>query len=250
MPWYAYPLLIGAGFIAGYVNTLAGSGSLVTLPALMFLGLPGGLANGTNRVAILLQNVVAVSSFHGHRVLEFRRGVVLAVPAILGAIIGARIAVGLDEELLRRTIGALMLVMAVVIFLKPKRWIEGHSEAELKIPAWLSMVLFFLVGVYGGFIQAGVGIFLLACLVLASGFDLVRANAIKVLIVLCFTVFTLAVFMRHGQVDWTVGLVLGIGNMMGARVATRAAVERGSEFLRWFLAAVVLLSGIAFVLGF
>ena len=250
MPWYAYPLLIGAGFIAGYVNTLAGSGSLVTLPALMFLGLPAGLANGTNRVAILLQNVVAVSSFHGHRVLEFRRGVVLAVPAILGAIIGARIAVGLDEELLRRTIGALMLVMAVVIFLKPKRWIEGHSEAELKIPAWLSMVLFFLVGVYGGFIQAGVGIFLLACLVLASGFDLVRANAIKVLIVLCFTVFTLAVFMRHGQVDWTVGLVLGIGNMMGARVATRAAVERGSEFLRWFLVAVVLVSGIAFVLGF
>jgi uncharacterized membrane protein YfcA len=250
MPWYGYLLLVGAGFIAGYVNTLAGSGSLVTLPALMFLGLPAGLANGTNRVAILLQNIVAVSSFHGHRVLEFKRGVVLAIPAILGAVIGARIAVGLDEEMLRRTIGALMLVMAVVIFLKPKRWIEGREAKGRKIPEWLRVVLFFLVGVYGGFIQAGVGVFLLACLVLVSGFDLVRANAVKVLIVLCFTIFTLAVFVRHGQVDWVVGLVLGFGNMAGARVAAGAAVKRGTVFLRWFLIAVVLVSGVAFLLGF
>ena len=250
MPWYGYLLLIGAGFIAGYVNTLAGSGSLVTLPALMFLGLPAGLANGTNRVAILMQNIVAVSSFHGHRVLEFRRGVALAIPAILGAVLGARIAVGLDEEMLRRTIGALMLVMAGVIFLKPKRWIEGRMAAEPKVPTWVGAILFFLVGVYGGFIQAGVGVFLLACLVLASGFDLIRANAVKVLIVLCFTVFTLTVFVAHGQVDWRVGMVLGVGNMAGARVAAQAAVKRGAAFLRWFLIAVVLTSGVAFLLGF
>jgi uncharacterized membrane protein YfcA len=250
MPWYAYLLLIGAGFIAGFVNTLAGSGSLVTLPALMFLGLPAGLANGTNRVAILMQNIVAVSSFHEHRVLEFRRGVTLAVPAVVGAVIGARIAVGLDEETLRRTIGALMLVMGVVIFLKPRRWLEGRGEGESKVPSWVGALLFFLVGMYGGFIQAGVGLFLLACLVLASGFDLVRANAVKVLIVLCFTVFTLAVFVRHGQVDWVVGLVLGFGNMLGARVAARTAIEKGTSFLRWFLIGVVLVSGIAFLVGF
>jgi uncharacterized membrane protein YfcA len=250
MPLYGYPLLIVAGFIAGFVNTLAGSGSLVTLPALIFLGLPAGLANGTNRVAILLQNVVAVSSFHGHRVLEFRRGVVLAVPAILGSVIGARIAVGLDEEVLRRTIGALMLMMAVVILLRPKRWIEGRRASERKLPGWLTMTLLFLVGVYGGFIQAGVGIFLLVCLVLASGFDLMRANAVKVLIVLCFTIFTLAVFVYHGQVDWGVGLVLGVGNMAGAFVATKMAIKRGTGFLRWFLVTVVLVSGVAFVLGF
>lgn len=250
MPWYGYLLLVGAGFITGYVNTLAGSGSLVSLPALMFLGLPAGLANGTNRVAILMQNIVAVSSFHGHRVLEFRRGVVLAIPAIAGAVVGARIAVGLDEEMMRRTIGGLMLVMAVVIFLKPKRWLEGRAVAEARSPSWLGALFYFLVGVYGGFIQAGVGIFLLACLVLVSGFDLVRANAVKVLIVLCFTIFTLAVFVAHGQVDWLVGLVLGVGNMAGARVAAGAAVKRGTTFLRWFLIAVVLVSGLAFLLGF
>ena len=250
MPLYGYPLLIVAGFIAGFVNTLAGSGSLVTLPALIFLGLPAGLANGTNRVAILMQNIVAVSSFHGHRVLELRRGLVLAIPAILGSVIGARIAVGLDEEVLRRTIGALMLMMAIVILLRPKRWIEGREATARKPSRWLAAGLFFLVGMYGGFIQAGVGIFLLACLVLASGFDLMRANAVKVLIVLCFTFFTLAVFIYHGQVDWGVGLVLGMGNMAGAFVATKLAVRRGTRFLRWFLVTVVLVSGIAFVLGF
>ena len=223
---------------------------MVTLPVLIFLGLPAGLANGTNRVAILLQNIVAVSRFHGHRVLDFKRGVALAVPAILGSVVGARIAVGLDEMMLRRTIGALMLAMAFVILARPNRWIEGRRPAEMKGPTLLGVVLFFLVGVYGGFIQAGVGIFLLACLVLASGFDLVRANAVKVLIVLCFTVFTLAVFVRHGQVDWAVGLVLGLGNMAGAWVATRVAVERGVVFLRWFLVAVVMISGVAFLLGF
>lgn len=250
MPLYGYPLLIVAGFVAGFVNTLAGSGSLVTLPALIFLGFPAGLANGTNRVAILLQNIVAVSSFHGHRVLEPGRGLVLAIPAILGSVIGARIAVGLDEEVLRRTMGALMLMMAVVILMRPKRWIEGSQATERKFPGWLTAILFFLVGVYGGFIQAGVGIFLLVCLVLASGFDLMRANAVKVLIVLCFTIFTLAVFVYHGQVDWDIGLVLGIGNMAGAFVATKMAVKRGTRFLRWFLVTVVLASGIAFVLGF
>jgi uncharacterized membrane protein YfcA len=250
MPWYGYILLIAAGFIAGFVNTLAGSGSLVTLPALIFLGLPATVANGTNRVAILLQNIVAVASFHGHRVLEFRRGVGLAIPAILGSLLGARIAVGLSEAMMRRAIGALMLAMAVVILLRPRRWLEGRSELTGSLPRWVSPVSLFFVGVYGGFIQAGVGIFLLASLVLASGFDLVRANAVKVLIVLCFTVFALAVFVRFDQVEWVTGLVLGIGNMAGARVAAGMAVKRGTVFIRGFLLAVVVVSGIAFLVGF
>ena len=250
LPWYGYPLLIAAGFLAGFINTLAGSGSLLTLPALIFLGLPAHLANGTNRVAILLQNIVAVSSFHSHRVLDVRRGLTLAVPAIVGSLIGARIAVGLDEAMLRRAIGLLMLFMAVVIVARPKRWIAGHAGGEIRLSPWLTAVVFFLIGVYGGFIQAGVGIFLLAGLVLGAGLDLVRANAVKVLIVLCFTVFALAVFVAHGQVDWGVGVILGLGNMAGAWVATKVAVKRGTAFLRWFLLAVVVVSGVAFLAGF
>lgn len=248
MPAYAYPLLLAAGFVAGFINTLAGSGSLVTLPALIFLGLPATVANGTNRLAILMQNVVAVSRFRDFGVLDVRKNAVLAVPAIAGALVGARLAVDLDEELLRRSIGALFLLFLPVIVFRPERWLVG-MRSEGSRHGWGVWLGLFAVGIYGGFIQAGVGIFLLVCLVLGAGYDLVRANGIKVLIVLCFTVFALAVFVRHGQVAWLPGLTLGVGNMAGAWWATRLASERGAEFVRWLLFAVVAVSGVLLMVG-
>ena len=242
MAWYLYFAIIGAGFVAGFINTLAGSGSLVTLPLLIFLGLPANVANGTNRVAILLQNVVGVSSFHRQKVLDWRGGLLLGIPAIVGAMVGAQIAVNLNEEMMRRTIGILMVVMLVIILIRPKRWLEGHSELQKRRPGWKQGLIFFAIGVYGGFIQAGVGIFLLAGLVLSAGYDLVRANAVKVLIVLCFTLFALAVFVFNGQVVWQIGLILAVGNMLGAWVGARMAVKRGAVFVRWLLIAVVAVS--------
>jgi uncharacterized membrane protein YfcA len=242
LAWYLYLAIVGAGFVAGFINTLAGSGSLVTLPLLIFIGLPANVANGTNRVAILLQNVVGVSSFRRQKVLDLRGGLMLAIPAIVGSVVGAQIAVNLDEEMMRQTIGALMVVMLVVILIRPKRWLEGRPEARSHRLGWKEGLIFFAIGVYGGFIQAGVGIFLLAGLVLGTGYDLVRANAVKVLIVLCFTVFALGVFIINKQVVWGVGLILAVGNMLGAWVAARMAVERGAKFVRWLLIAVVAVS--------
>lgn len=255
MEWYIYLAVIAAGFGAGFINTLAGSGSLITLPLLIFTGLPPTVANGTNRVAILLQNVVAVSSFRQQKVLNLRSGLMLAAPAIVGSVVGAQIAVNLNETTMRQTIGGLMVVMLVVIWVRPKRWLEGRpgvaghrmtrqellggSGAWFRSPA----VIFFFIGMYGGFIQAGVGIFLLAGLVLGVGHDLVRANAVKVPIVLCFTVFALGVFVMNGQVSWGVGLILAVGNMLGAWVGARTAVKRGAGFVRWLLLAVVAVSG-------
>ena len=137
----------------------------------------------------------------------------------------------------------LMVIMLAVILVRPKRWLEGRGEIENHRPEWSQLLIFFGIGVYGGFIQAGVGIFLLAGLVLGAGYDLVRANAVKVLIVLCFTVFALGVFVLNDQVVWAIGLILGIGNMLGAWVASRLAVERGATFVRWVLIAVVAVSG-------
>jgi uncharacterized membrane protein YfcA len=243
MAWYLYPAVVAAGFIAGFINTLAGSGSLVTLPVLIFLGLPANVANGTNRVGVLLQNVVGVTSFRQQNVLDLRGGLILAAPAVVGSVLGAQIAVNLNEAMMRRTIGALMIVMLVVILIRPRRWLEGHRESLAGRPAWTQLLIFFAIGVYGGFIQAGVGIFLLAGLVLGAGYDLVRANAVKLLIVLCFTVTALIVFVLNQQVVWGIGLILAVGNMLGAWVASRMAVERGAAFVRWVLVAVVAVSG-------
>ncbi len=244
MEWYLYPAVIAAGFACGFINTLAGSGSLITLPLLIFLGLPATVANGTNRVAILLQNIVGVSSFRQQKVLDVRRGLMLAAPAVAGAIVGAQIAVTLDEQTMRRVIGALMVFMLVVILVRPRRWLHGRPETLGRHPGWLHLVIFFGIGVYGGFIQAGVGIFLLAGLVLGAGYDLVRANAVKLLIILCFTVFALTIFVLNDQVRWPVGLILAIGNMAGAWVASRMAVKRGTAFVRWVLIGVVAISAV------
>jgi uncharacterized membrane protein YfcA len=208
----------------------------------MFIGLPANVANGTNRVAILLQNVVGVTSFGRQGILDLRRGLTLAAPAVIGSIIGAQIAVELDQETMERVIGALMVVMLVVIIVRPKRWLKGRPEVLARRPGWLQLAIFFGIGIYGGFIQAGVGIFLLAGLVLGIGYDLVRANAVKVLVVLCFTCFALAVFAANGQVRWVVGLILALGNMSGAWVASRMAVKRGAGFVRWLLICVVAVS--------
>lgn len=232
------------GFAAGFINTLAGSGSLVTLPLLILLGLPANVANGTNRVGILVQGIVSVATFKRRGALELGGSWRLVVPAVIGAAAGAALAVDIDEALLRRTIGALLLVMLVVVLARPARFLEAHRR-ERAVPAWVELPLFFLIGAYGGFIQAGVGILLLAGLVLGAGYNLVGANAVKNLIVLVFTVAALAVFVANHQVRWLLGGLLAIGNGAGAWAGAHLAVEKGARFVRWALIVILALSAVA-----
>jgi uncharacterized membrane protein YfcA len=234
LAWYIILAVIGVGLIAGFINTVAGSGSLLTLPLLMFLGLPPNVANGTNRIAILLQNVVGAGSFKQQKVLDLRDGLKIGIPAVIGSLIGARIAVNLNDAIMERAIGALLILMFFLILLKPNRWLRGRVEDSPVRFAWQA-VIFFFIGVYGGFIQAGVGFFLLAGLVLGSGFELVRANALKVFIVLLYTPFALAVFILNDDVNFVFGLILAIGNMLGAFIGARVAVKWGAPAVRIFL---------------
>jgi uncharacterized membrane protein YfcA len=240
--WYLYPLVMVAGCVAGFINTLAGSGSLITLPVLIFIGLPANVANGTNRIGVLLQSIVGVGGFHHEGVLNIRGTLALLIASTLGSIIGAQIAIGLDEQMMRRVIGVVMVIMLATILLRPNRWLEGQPERVERGAGWLQLALFFGIGIYGGFLQAGVGIFLLAGLVLSAGYDLVRANAVKVFIVLCYTFFSMWVFVINGQVRWGPGLLLAVGNMLGAWIATRVAVEKGAVWVHRLLIAVVVVS--------
>ena len=250
MAWYLYLAVVAAGFGAGFINTLAGSGSLITLPLLIFLGLPANVANGTNRVAILAQNLVTVNSFSRQKVLDWRGGLQLAAPAVIGSLIGAQIAVNLNEEMMRRAIGVLMIIMLIVILVNPKHWLQGKFEKMSGNITWQLALTFFGIGLYGGFIQAGVGIFLLAGLVLGAGYNLVRANAVKALIILIYTVFVMFVFVLNHQVMWGIGLVLAVGNASGGWVASKMAVEKGAGFVRWLLIAVIIVSATKLLGGF
>lgn len=248
MAWYLYLLAIAAGFVAGIINTVAGSGSLITLPVLIFLGLPATVANGTNRIGIILQNTVAGLSYRQSKVLDLRGALILCIPTIFGSYLGAQIAVNLDEEMMERVIGAVMILMLFVIWLRPQRWLEGKRLA-LSGPVNLTQILvLFVIGMYGGLIQAGVGIFLLAALVLSVGYDLVRGNAVKIVIILSFTLFSLFVFAQNDKVDWGIGVLLGCGNMLGAWLAARMTVKRGAIWVRQLLMATVAFSA-AYLLG-
>lgn len=239
--WYLILAVIGTGFLAGFINTLAGSGSLLTLPLLMFLGLPANVANGTNRIAILLQNVVGVASFKQQKVLAFREGLLLSLPAIAGSVVGAQLAINLDELMMKRIIGGLLIFMFFIILYKPARWLKEQTPVKQKISIG-QLIVFFLIGIYGGFIQAGVGLFLLAGLVLSAGYDLVKANAVKLLVILLYTPFALTVFIINKQVDYKLGLILAIGNMLGAFIGSKVAVSWGPKFVRIILLSAVFLS--------
>lgn len=236
--------IVATGFVAGFINTVAGSGSLLTLPLLISIGLPPNVANATNRVAILLQNVVGVSSFKQKKVLNLKTDYRLAIPAIIGSIPGAVFAVKISGDVLEKTIGVLLVVMFFLIITKPDKWVKDQAGAISKKPTPVQYVIFFLIGMYGGFIQAGVGFFLLGGLVLSAGYDLVKANAVKVFIVLAYTFVALLIFMYKDLVDYKAGLILAAGNMLGAWAGARFAVKRGPQYIRYFLLLAILAAAI------
>jgi uncharacterized protein len=240
MSWLVITALIVSGVFVGFINTLAGGGTIISIALLMVLGLPANIANGTNRIAVIFQNMTSVGSFGKQKVLDFRKGTWLAIPTIIGSVVGAQIAIDIQEATFRKAMAVIMIIMLFFIIYKPSAWLIGQDKLiKRKISIW-QILIFFLIGIYGGFIQVGVGYFLLAAIVLGAGYDLVKANAIKVWIVLLYTPFALIVFVIHGQVHWKYGLIHAIGNITGAFIASKWAVSWGANFVRWVIVIVII----------
>ncbi len=242
MEWIDITVLIVSGLLVGFINTLAGGGSIISLSVLMLLGLPAPVANGTNRIAIAIQTLTAVSSFRQQKVLPLRKAVYLSVPAILGSLIGAWIAVDINEDIFEKAIGVVMLIMLFFILYKPQKYIYGRAHIEEKPFTWKIYLVFFFIGMYGGFLHMGVGYFLLASIVLGAGLDLVKANAVKVFVVLAYAPFTIVIFMWNHQINWAYGFFLALGAVAGAFVASRMAVSKGVDFVKWVIVAVILIT--------
>jgi len=250
MQWYVYLLAILAGALAGVINTLAGSGSLVTLPMLVFLGLPADVANGTNRVGVLFQNVVGIFVFRRSGSIESIGSAWLVAPSVAGALLGAWIATILEKSAMEVAIGIVMVVMLFVLVSNPKRWLREQSEVTPGRPSLGTLSLFFAIGIYGGFIQAGVGVLLLSALVLVSGYTLNHANMIKLVIVLLMALSALPLFVINNQVNWGLGALMAIGQAMGAWLGANYAtrVPAANIWVRRLLIAIVLISIARFVL--
>ena len=234
-----YLALFAVGFVAAVINVVAAGGSFLTLPLLIFLGLPATIANGTNRVGVLAQNISAVIGFHRHAVLPVRWALSVSVPAVVGAALGVWAAINVPDLAFRRILAIIMLAVTFATLLH--RGLRGEPRAEPQGPWHPTMVIgFFFTGVYGGFIQAGVGFMALGMTTLA-GLDLVRGNAVKVFAVMLLTLLSLAAFAGTGHVHWPAGITLGLGQLLGGIVGVRVAVLKGQKWLEPVVAVTVVI---------
>ena len=234
--------LCGTAMGAGVVNTLAGGGSLVTVPLLVLLGLPGGVANGTNRVGILLQSGVAAWRFRALGVGGLREALPVLLPVAAGSLLGAWGIVQVSDALFERAFGIVMLLLLAPLLREVALPRPQRSAPPSRLgPRWA--VIFFAIGIYGGSFQAGVGIPLLFALSHA-GFDLVRANSIKVIVTAVLTLTAVPVFIFAGQIAWGPAAVVALGYSAGAALGARLAVRGGERLIRPVLAlAVIALAG-------
>lgn len=251
MSLFQIGLILAAGIIAGFLNTLGGGGSLITMPVLIFLGLPAAVANGTNRIALIVQNVVGVINFRSKGFFYPKLCFILGVPAILGSIFGARVAVSISGELFEKILAIVMIIVLILILTRPERKFikEIDSENLGTTRLIIAMIVFFGVGFYGGFIQAGVGFIIIVALTLITGMSLVKVNSLKVFIILIYTISSLLVFFINGKVDFILGFTLAIGNAIGAYIGSNFAVNKGDKWIRIFL-IVTILAMSAQLLGF
>jgi uncharacterized membrane protein YfcA len=234
-PLYIPALLVG-GFLCGVVNALSGGGSFVTLPLLLWAGLPPQVANASNRVGIVLQCAAGTATYHRHHVVPWRDVPGLAITMGAGSVPGAYLASHVSERLFSHVAAVLFAVMATTVFVDPKRWTPPPSAA--RIPLWMYPISF-LLGVYGGFLHAGVGTLQIAALVLLARYDVVRGNALKFAVAFFFSLAALVVFARAGQVRWVPGLVLAAGSILGGIAGARLVIAKGA---RWVRVVVVVMS--------
>ncbi len=240
MDWAVYTVLFAAGGVAGVLNVLAGGGSFLTLPLLIFLGLPASVANGTNRVAILLQNIGAVWGFHRYEVLDWRALLWAAIPATVGSVFGTWAALIISDEAFKKILAGLMVIVTLWTLWDPTRKAAQQKKGRPQDQFFLLGLGFFAVGLYGGFVQAGVGFFILAVTSMA-GLDLVRGNAVKVLTVLVFTTVSLGLFASQGKVHWPMGLALAAGNVLGGLLGVRLTVLKGHAWVKGVVTAAVVI---------
>ncbi|MFZ6664125.1 sulfite exporter TauE/SafE family protein [Peijinzhouia sedimentorum] len=231
-------LVLVVGFASGFLNTIAGGGSLLSLPLLIFLGLPPTVANATNRVAVFIQNIFSVAGFQSKGVSAYPYSIWLGISSFFGGLLGAMFAVNIDGEVFNRILAVIMVAVILLTVFSSKSVKTQVEKLDFKHQAY-GVIVFFFIGIYGGFIQAGVGFLMIPALTMINGFSLVKTNSAKVFVALFFTLSSLVVFIYEDQVNWIWGLILAGGSAGGGWVASRWSVNKGDVWIKRFLVVTV-----------
>lgn len=250
MDWLTGLLAVLGGLVAGMINTLAGNGSAITLSIMTeLLGLPPNIANGTNRVGVMTQCWAASVSFFRNGKVDIKTSKWPIVFAVLGAIVGILVAVSVSNDQFKSVFKYILILMLLLILIKPKRWLIEHS-ADPDMSLWITGPLFFALGFYGGFIQMGMGVLFLVTTVLILKYNLIRANALKTVVIAIYSVLAVALFHWHGYIDWKVGLTIALGQTIGGYVTAEIASKYpGIEIWAYRLLVISIIAAILSVFG-
>lgn len=236
---YEFVLLILVGFIAGFINTIAGGGTLLTMPMLIFMGLPANIANGTNRVAILIQTAIGIKGFQSKGITTHPFSIYLGLSAFFGSLIGAQIAVDINGAIFNKILAIIMVLVIIMMLLQPKISITELVERTTGKHLYISIIIFFFLGIYGGFINAGIGFMMLLVLPYINRLSLVKSNATKVTVVCIYTIAAVIMFALNDKINWKYGLILAIGNASGAWFSSRWSVEKGDKTVKIFVIVMI-----------
>lgn len=243
-----YLLLIPIGFIAGFLNTIAGGGTLLTLPTLLFLGLPAPIANGTNRIAILIQTFTAVKGFKSKGVSTYPFSLYLGISAFFGSLLGAKLAINITGELFNKILAIIMVMVLATILLNPKKNYTELPERTTGKYLYISIFIFFFLGIYGGFINAGIGFLMLVILPYFNQLSLLKSNVTKVFVVAVYTIGAVLVFAYENKINYPLAFILTIGNASGAWFGSRWSVKKDDKVIKLFL--LITISSLAVKLWF
>jgi len=238
MPEYLEILILfGVGLLAGVINVMAGGGSSLTLPALIFIGLDSTVANGTNRIGILMQSVTATLAYRKARISEIEKSLKLSLLTLPGAILGAIVSLRISNEWFERILGIVMIgiILSMLIPQKFEVLTNGEKKSRLIYPVML------VIGFYGGFIQVGVGFLIMAALYHLLRMDLIRVNMHKVFITMLFTAPALVIFIWTGNVNWLFGLSLAAGNALGGWWSARISLKGGERIVRYVMVVAIFI---------
>ncbi len=231
-------ILVLSGIAVGFINTLAGGGTVISLTIFMALGMPVQVANGTNRISIIMQDFTSTATFMKKRMVDWRSALKLCIPSVIGAVIGSQIAVTIDPRIFHICLG-IVLVGVLIFTLIGDKLVKRRGVSVITIKP-IHYFIFFLIGLYTGYVFVGMGYMVLLVTMGMMHLNIVAANVVKAMILFVVMPFSLLVFIIHGDVNYIVGLIHGMGNVIGAFLASHYAIGWGTKFLKWFMVVVVL----------
>lgn len=271
LEFYHYIIIIIGSATAGFINTLAGNGSAITLTILTeILQLPGNIANATNRVGIVFQSSASTYAFYKNGKLDVQKSWKPILFISIGAVVGIFLAIWVSNEQFKQVFKFMLVAMLLAILVKPKRWLQNSEtkkkkttsredildepldrSSDKKMPDWIAIPLFLALGFYGGFIQMGMGVMFLVIMVLVAKNNIIDANVLKSFVVALYTIFAIGIFHWQGLIDWKIGGLMAIGQTAGGWwTAQFASKYPSADIWAYRVLVVVVIGAILNMFGF